>query len=141
LFGEAPPFVAVARSSSACRGGWSDGGRADALHAAEGTTAWLGAAPDARFAAAVREHARSPVVDPSADDRARAAGMPREPSRSVPTPRAVSGGGARVRVVSLWGATSAAPPRRRSIGSADGDGVPCSPCFLTRRPIGRDAGR
>jgi len=139
------PFVAACVGSSCpSRRWWPDRTAAvlDALHARAGTTGvLLGAAGDAAFGAAVAAHARSPVRDLTGRTTLREllavlahARLAFGPDSGALHLAAALG----VRVVSLWGATSAlrsapfASERFVVAGRA-----PCSPCFLTRCPIGR----
>jgi ADP-heptose:LPS heptosyltransferase len=140
----AQPFVAAFVGSSCESRLWfpeRTAAAADALAARGLATVLVGGPDDVGFAAAVARAAHTPVTNlagrTSLRDligifgRARAAFGP----DSGPMHIAAAAG---TRVVSLWGATSAA----RSAPWNNADGVlvgvaPCSPCYLKRCPIGR----
>lgn len=138
----APLVAACIGSSCPSRRWWPERTAAvlDALHA-HGDAVVLGATADVAFADAVVAHARRPVRNLAGRTtlrellailaRARLAFGP--DSGALHLAAALG-----VRVVSLWGATSAL--RSAPFGSERWvvTGVaPCSPCFLTSCPIGR----
>jgi len=150
LLGDArPPFVAACVGSSCpSRAWWPERTAAalDALHAAHGTTGvLLGAAPDVAFADAVARQARAPLVNLVGRTTVREllAVLARARLAFGPDSGALHLAAALgVRVVSLWGATSAL--RSAPFGSEEltaSGRTACSPCFLTRCPIGRECMR
>ena len=150
LLGDArPPFVAACVGSSCpSRAWWPERTAAvlDALHAADGTTGiLLGAAPDVAHAEAVVRQARGPVVNLAGRTTVRQllAVLARARLAFGPDSGALHLAAALgVRVVSLWGATSAlrSAPFGSEAFTVSGR-TPCSPCFLTHCPIGRECMR
>jgi len=141
---ERPLVAACVGSSCPSRRWWPDRTAAvlDALHDLHGTRAVvLGAAPDVGFGERVVAAARSPVANLAGRTSLRQllAVLARARLAFGPDSGALHLAAALgVRVVSLWGATSAlrsAPfgSERWTVAGA----APCSPCFLTRCPIGR----
>ena len=150
LLGDArPPFVAACVGSSCpSRAWWPERTAAvlDALHATHGTTGLLlGAPTDVAFADAVCARAQSPVANLVGRTTVREllavlarSGLAFGPDSGALHLAAALG----VRVVSLWGATSAlrSAPFGSEALTASGR-TPCSPCFLTHCPIGRECMR
>ncbi|MGH7895166.1 MAG: glycosyltransferase family 9 protein [Candidatus Binatia bacterium] len=145
LVGEGVGLVAACVGSSCPSRRWWPGRTAavlDALHDRHGTRAVvLGAGTDVTFGERVVAAARSPVTNLAGRTSLRQllAVLARVQLAFGPDSGALHLAAALgVRVVSLWGATSAlrsAPfgSERWTVAGA----APCSPCFLTRCPIGR----
>ena len=144
----APLVAACVGSSCPSRRWWPERTAAvlDDVHARLGSTGvLLGAGADVAFADAVATCARSPVRNLAGRTTLRAllAILARSRLAFGPDSGALHLAAAvGVPVVSLWGATS--PLRSAPLGSeaftASGR-VPCSPCFLTHCPIGRECMR
>lgn len=139
-----PLVAACVGSSCPSRRWWPERTAAvlDALHARHGTTGLLlGASADVEFGAAVTAAARSPVRDLTGRTTLRELLAVLAQTRLAFGPDSGAlhlAAALGVPVVSLWGATSAL--RSAPLGSEHlvvTGPAPCSPCFLTRCPIGR----
>jgi ADP-heptose:LPS heptosyltransferase len=150
LLGDAPAPLVAACVGSSCpsRRWWPDRTAAvlDDVHARLGSTGvLLGASGDVAFADAVATCARSPVRNLAGRTTLREllAILARSRLAFGPDSGALHLAAALgVRVVSLWGATSAL--RSAPFGSEGLTAVgraACSPCFLTHCPIGRECMR